>query len=121
MDDGVGLATATHARLESARARVARRDAAVVADQVAVTRIPAPTGDESERAAWIANRFAAIGLIDIRTDEAGNVVGRRPGRSNGRPVAVCAHLDTVFPRSTTLEIRRDAHRLVGPGIPDNGR
>jgi acetylornithine deacetylase/succinyl-diaminopimelate desuccinylase-like protein len=119
--DGAELANMVHSRLETSRARLARQDAAVLADQVAVTRIPAPTGDESERAAWISTRFAALGLVDVRTDEAGNVAGQRPGRDDRRPVAICAHLDTVFPRTTNLQIRREAHRLIGPGITDNAR
>ncbi|HWJ23952.1 MAG TPA: M20/M25/M40 family metallo-hydrolase [Gemmatimonadaceae bacterium] len=116
-----------HESLADARRRLAARDAEVVRDQVTVTEIAAPTGDESRRAAWVARRFVALGLADVRTDDAGNVIGRRPGaatRERGReqaPVVVCAHLDTVFPADTALAIRRDGARLVGPGIGDNGR
>ena len=110
-----------HAALGDARGRLAARDAGVVRNQIAVSEIPAPTGDESRRAAWIADRFAALGLDDVRIDRAGNAIGRRAGASNGPAVAVCAHLDTVFPPSTALQVRRDGSRLSGPGIGDNGR
>lgn len=105
------------------RARLAAADAAVVADQIAVTEIPAPTGDEGARARWVADRLRTAGLLGVRVDAAGNVVARRPGTSgNGAaPVAVCAHLDTVFPRETATGVRADGHRLIAPGIGDNGR
>jgi tripeptide aminopeptidase len=110
-----------HEALGDARVRLAARDASVVRTQIAVSEIPAPTGEESRRAAWIADRFAALGLHDVRIDHAGNVIGRRAGAASGPAVAVCAHLDTVFPRHTALDVRRDGARLYGPGIGDNGR
>src|SRR5881394_2259827 len=111
----------THRSLTPAHARLAARDDAIVRAQITVAQIAAPTGEEQERGGWIARRFRDCGLADIHTDDAGNVVGRRPGAANLPPVAICAHLDTVFPRGTDLSIRRDGERLVGPGINDNGR
>ena len=44
-----------------------------------------------------------------------------PGRiREASAIAVSAHLDTVFPASTALVIRREQARLLGPGISDNG-
>jgi len=114
-------AARVHAALSGARARLAARDESVLRCQTAVSEIPAPTGDESRRAMWIASRFTALGLADVRTDRAGNVIGRRAGASATQAVAVCAHLDTVFPLDTPLRVRRDGSRLAGPGIGDNGR
>ena len=110
-----------HEALAPAHARLAARDADIVRTQVAICEIPAPTGDEGERGAWMARRFAALGLADVRTDDVGNVIARRPGAARAAPVVVCAHLDTVFPREVPLHVRRDGRRLVGPGIGDNGR
>lgn len=112
---------ATHRALASARARLAARDAAIVQSQITVAQIAAPTGEEHERSAWVAERFRALGLVDVEVDATGNAVGRRPGNEKLPPVVVCAHLDTVFPRETRLAVRRDGPRLVGPGINDNGR
>jgi len=112
---------ATHRALAPSHARLAAHDAAIIRSQIAVAQIAAPTGEESERGEWIARRFRDCGLADIHTDAAGNVVGRRAGAQDLPPVAICAHLDTVFPRGTDLAIRRDGQRLVGPGINDNGR
>ena len=116
-----------HRALASARERLAARDASIVQTQIEVSEIAAPTGEEGDRGRWIAARFAKLGLADVRTDDAGNVIGRRPGsgqRPRGgddAPVVVCAHLDTVFPRGTTLRVKRAGSMLTGPGIGDNGR
>lgn len=107
--------------LRRARRALARRDAEILADQIAVSEIPAPTGDEGERGAWVAARFRRSGLADVRTDGAGNVIGRRPGARDGAPVVICAHLDTVFPRDVPARVSRRRQRLSGPGIGDNGR
>jgi acetylornithine deacetylase/succinyl-diaminopimelate desuccinylase-like protein len=115
------LAADLHRSLADSHARLARADGSVLERQIAVAQIAAPTGDETDRGRWIADQFAGIGLTSIEVDRAGNVVGRRPGRRSTAPVAVCAHLDTVFPRETDLSVRRDGSRLVGPGINDNGR
>ncbi len=114
-------AARVHAALASAREQLAVRDGAIVRSQIAVSEIPAPTGAEGERGAWIARRFGALGLQNVRTDAAGNVIGRRPGALDRPAVVVCAHLDTVFPRGTALHVRSDGPRLTGPGISDNGR
>jgi tripeptide aminopeptidase len=110
-----------HAALSGARERLAARDEHVLRTQIAVSEIPAPTGAESRRATWISGQFTALGLTDVRTDHAGNVIGRRAGAADAPAVVVCAHLDTVFPPDTTLDVRRDGSRLAGPGIGDNGR
>lgn len=122
--DAFQPAARVHAALARARARLVARDAETVRDQVTLAEIPAPTGEEAERGEWVARRFRALGLADVRVDAAGNVIGRRRGQdtSDRAPrVAVCAHLDTVFPRDTPLRVRQEGRRLLGPGIGDNGR
>ncbi len=102
------------------RRGVAELDAETLQAQIDVARIPAPTGAEHARAEWMAERLRATGLPAVR-DAAGNVVARAGGAYAEAPVVVCAHLDTVFPAGTSLEIRRSGPRLMGPGICDNGR
>ncbi len=109
------------AALAPLRQRLAAGDDALVRDQVAIAQLPAPSGDEGERALWMRDRFTALGLSGIRIDEAGNVIGRRPGRRPNEPVVVCAHLDTVFSRDTSHVVTRDGRRLQGPSITDNSR
>ncbi len=97
--------------------------------QVAVVGIPAPPFGEQARSAWLAERFAESGLADVRTDEAGNVLGfLYPGRhdheSTGHIIVVSAHLDTVFPAGTPIQpslTQKDGNdRLEAPGACDNG-
>ena len=109
------------AALAPLRERLAAADDALLRTQVAIAQVPAPTGDEGERAALLRQRFEAIGLRDVRVDEAGNVIGRRPGRRAVAPVAVCAHLDTVFSRAVPHVVRCHGVRYEGPSITDNSR
>ena len=110
-----------HHALRQARIHLASHDHEIVREQIAVSEIAAPTGEENERAQWVAERFEALQLSDVRIDQAGNVIGRRQGRTDGPAVLVCAHLDTVFPRQTRVSVTRLGNRLAGPGIGDNGR
>jgi tripeptide aminopeptidase len=87
--------------------------------QMESARIAAPPFGEAARGAWLAERFRELGLQDVQIDEVGNVSGVHPG-SGSRSVALSAHLDTVFPASTPLNIRQQGNRLWGPGVADNG-
>lgn len=65
-------------------------------------------------------QFEKLGLVDVHRDELGNVFGIRPGLDpDAKCLAVSAHLDTVFPSGTSLDVRREGDRLKGPGICDN--
>lgn len=109
-----------HETLAAARVALEPHERRLIDTQVAVAQIAAPTGDESDRARWIAARFEALGLKNVDIDGAGNAIGRRPGRDLP-PIVVCAHLDTVFPRGTEHSIRQTGARYVGPSITDNSR
>src|SRR6202142_2693847 len=87
--------------------------------QMEATRVAAPPFGEAARGAWLADRFRELGLMDVRMDEVGNVFGVRPGYGS-RFVALSAHIDTVFPAATPLNIRQQGSRLYGPGVSDNG-
>lgn len=108
-------------RLAPVFSRIQDADAGVIDDQIAIARVPAPTGGESVRAEWMARRFRAVGLRDVRIDDAGNVVAvSRSGRA-GAPVVLCAHLDTVFESREPVQVLREGARLQAPGISDNAR
>jgi acetylornithine deacetylase/succinyl-diaminopimelate desuccinylase-like protein len=87
--------------------------------QLEMARIPAPPFGEAARAAWLAERFQELALDDVHSDDVGNVFGIHPGYGK-RYVAVSAHIDTVFPPGTPLNIRQQGTRLYGPGVSDNG-
>jgi acetylornithine deacetylase/succinyl-diaminopimelate desuccinylase-like protein len=87
--------------------------------QLEMARIPAPPFGESARADWLKKRFHEIGLTDVHIDNVGNVFGVRDGAAPGF-VSLSAHIDTVFPAGTPLNIRQQGTRLYGPGVSDNG-
>ncbi|HZQ94578.1 MAG TPA: M20/M25/M40 family metallo-hydrolase [Candidatus Sulfotelmatobacter sp.] len=87
--------------------------------QMEMARIAAPPFGESARGAWLQERFREIGLDDVRIDDVGNVFGTHPGFGR-RYVALSAHIDTVFPANTPLNIRQQGSRIYGPGVSDNG-
>jgi tripeptide aminopeptidase len=87
--------------------------------------IPAPPFGEQARSEWLADRFRKAGLSDVETDEVGNVTGTLPATylpadSTGPVVVLSAHLDTVFPADTPINVVRDGERLLAPGASDNG-
>ena len=86
---------------------------------VAIQQIAAPPFDEAARSVYMLEQFRSEGLADVAADELGNVYARLPGSGSARPVVFSAHLDTVFPRSTDLSVRRESDRIYGPGIGDN--
>ena len=90
-------------------------------DLIELTEIPAPPFAEQARAERFADLLREAGLTDVRIDEVGNAIGRRPGRSGDRVVAYAAHLDTVFPPETDVTVRFDDEKMYAPGIGDNTR
>ncbi len=92
--------------------------------QTELVAIPAPQNGEKARAEWLAERFHEIGLKDIETDAAGNILARLaathlPPESTGPIVLLSAHLDTVFPPSTPISLTFEGDRLCAPGACDN--
>jgi tripeptide aminopeptidase len=91
----------------------------VTEQQIHLTEIAAPEFDEARRGEALKALFAASGL-DVRTDQAGNVIAERPGSDAKSVVLFVAHLDTVFPAGTDVRVKRERGRLTAPGISDNG-
>jgi acetylornithine deacetylase/succinyl-diaminopimelate desuccinylase-like protein len=96
------------------------RAAEITEDHIRLCTIPAPPFGEALRAAYLAERFREHGLRDAQIDEEGNCVALREGRSLSPLLVVSAHLDTVFPAGTDFTVRRAQHRLLAPGIADDG-
>ena len=86
--------------------------------QLALARIPAPPFGESARGEWLRERFTELELKDVHIDDVGNVFGVHGGPGK-RYVMLSAHIDTVFPAGTPLNIRQQGSRLYGPGVSDN--
>ena len=87
-------------------------------EQVRITEIPAPPFREGARAAYLKKLLATAGLR-VEIDGTGNVIGEYSGSSQD-VVMLTAHLDTVFPAGTNVNVKREGGRLLAPGISDNG-
>lgn len=96
-------------------------DQSTLALQIELSEIPAPPFQEHLRGLRLAELFRSAGLVDVRTDEVGNVIGTGPGGADGSPLVISAHLDTVFPEGTDVSVTRNGDLLRGPGIADDAR
>lgn len=97
----------------------------ILEQQIAIARVAAPTGNESERATLLQRDWVACGHLVTR-DRAGNVIARvDPATTTSppdrRPLVCLAHLDTVFDAAEPLAVRQEGARTYCPGIGDNGR
>lgn len=97
------------------RTRQLAGEVARVAGEICL--VPAPTGQEHDRAHFVADLFERRRYrAEVTADP--NVLVTRPGAGAGL-ILLSAHLDTVFPLETELFVRAEGHRLRGPGIGDN--
>jgi acetylornithine deacetylase/succinyl-diaminopimelate desuccinylase-like protein len=110
---------AAHPAVRSALAWLRAHEPEFASWQLEMARIPAPPFGEGARAEWLRERFCVLDLQEVGIDEVGNVCALRPG-SSSHCVALSAHLDTVFPAGTPLNVRQQGSRLYGPGVSDNG-
>jgi tripeptide aminopeptidase len=90
----------------------------IAAWQLELASIPAPPFGESSRSAWLADRFRELELDNVRVDQLGNVTGILSGASKSF-VSLSAHIDTVFPADTPMNLRQEGRKLYGPGASDN--
>lgn len=123
----VAKALLTDPLYQSLVAFIHRESDAYLATICRICEIPAPPFQEERRASFVANCFRQAGFDQVTIDQEGNVVAlyprtaSGPGRShlNHGTLVVSAHLDTVFPSTTDVTVRREANRLLAPGISDN--
>ena len=92
----------------------------ILEKQCELTLIPAPTHHEAEKAKRFVEMLEAEGL-EGHIDEYGNAVAIRKGTGGGKTVLIEAHLDTVFPLDTKLEIIKEDGYIKCPGIVDDTR
>ncbi|OFK23397.1 M20/M25/M40 family metallo-hydrolase [Olsenella sp. HMSC062G07] len=101
-------------------------------DEVALlcelARIPAPTGHEERRAAFVADWLRAVGAPRVHVDERNNVLcllssphGDEAGTTAAqRPLRIfAAHTDVVFDDVEALPLRRQGAHLCAPGVGDD--
>ena len=112
-------ALAERADVRAAMAYVDRNFDQQVAEWIRLTEIPAPSGQEAKRAAYVSGELQKLGLKPT-TDPFGNVIARRPGTGGGPTLVFAAHLDTVFPVGTNITVRKMPDGTMhAPGVFDN--
>lgn len=97
---------------------ISDHESEIEAHQIRLTKIPAPPFGEAERAREFSAELMNLQLRPA-TDSIGNVIGAYDV-IGPNPVVIGAHLDTVFPASTRLQLERRGDALFLPGISDNG-
>ena len=104
--------------LNQLRAAAARRTEAVAELTQRICEVPAPTGNEWQRAHLVASLWQERGYTP-EIDAVGNVYIRRGKREHGPVLMLLAHTDTVFPQTSPIAVVRQGDILRGPGIGDN--
>jgi tripeptide aminopeptidase len=108
-------------RVQAALSAAKVSEPRTIDQMVEFCEVAAPPFREGERAAVLRRAFQGAGLSNVRVDRVGNVLGERPGLAARPRLVLAAHLDTVFPEGTAVQVTRDRHLLRGPGIGDNCR
>lgn len=86
----------------------------------ALARIPAPSGQEDARAAYVLHYLQELGYDQAFIDDAKNVICEIKGRDPEGPVHIfAAHLDTVFPDTEPLPVTVTEDRISAPGVGDD--
>lgn len=79
----------------------------------------APYSEPELRSPMFVEKLRKYGLQDCFTDAMSNVFGYVKGAKGGPKILMEAHLDTVFPIETKLEIVEKDGRIYCPGIGDD--
>lgn len=88
---------------------------------IELTEIPAPPFMEEARGVRFAELLTELGADSVWTDEEGNVIGLRRGRTGARTIGFGGHLDTVFPEGTDVSVRQVGDTIFAPGVGDDTR
>ena len=81
--------------------RIEDADESILDDQIAIARVPAPTGGEAERAELMVRRLRAAGLCKVAIDAAGNALSFRGTKSD-------SYAPSIPARRTRAEQSRNA-------------
>jgi len=81
--------------------------------------IPAPSGKEDARAAFIKQWLEACGAKSVTIDTAKNVLYPIGCEERDDIVLFLAHTDTVFPDTEPMPFRKDDANFYAPGVGDD--
>ena len=104
--------------VKSSLAWIDASEGRLVESLVSLASIISPSGQEQERARWVADRMRAIGLENVHMDKTSNVIGRIKGRS-GKAVIFITTLDDLatiaeLQRTVSQQPHREGDRIIGP-------
>ncbi|UII76184.1 M20/M25/M40 family metallo-hydrolase [Flagellimonas sp. HMM57] len=108
-------------KVQSAMQVIDAYEQETIEQMIVLNEIPAPPFKESARAEKFKQMFLEIGLDSVWIDAEGNVLALQKGSSNGKTVALDAHIDTVFPEETDVTVKVEGNTYTAPGIGDNSR
>ena len=94
-------------------------DDQTIKNLITLTEIPAPPFKEEVRAKAFAEMIKNLGIDSVWIDEVGNVLALRKGTGGSKTIALDAHLDTVFPEGTDVNVKMRGDTLYAPGINDD--
>ncbi len=81
--------------------------------------IPAPSGKEDRRVAFLVDAFAQFGFQGVFVDDAKNVIFPYRVETDKDVTVLMAHTDVVFPDETPLPYSEDDDVIRCPGIGDD--
>ncbi len=110
-----------HPAVQRAMKLIEETDEQTVQETIHLTEIPAPPFKEEVRAVEFKNMLEKIGVDSAWIDAEGNVIALRKGTKGDRTVVLDAHLDTVFPEGTEVDVTVNADTLFAPGVGDDTR
>jgi tripeptide aminopeptidase len=106
-------------QVQDALAYIDRNFDQQVQEWIRLSEVPAPSGQEAARAAYVRAELEKLGFTTT-TDGMGNVTARRTGTGGGPTIVFAAHMDTVFPVGTDITVKRHPDGTFhAPGVFDN--
>jgi len=77
--------------VQSALTAIQNNEPEISAEQIRVCEIPAPPFHEQQRGLELKRLFEQLRLADVHIDQAGNVIGTRPGANPHPSIVLAAH------------------------------
>ena len=108
-------------KVQSAFEQISELDSWTMENLITLTEIPAAPFMETERAMAFKTMLEGSGADSVWIDEVGNVLAMKYGNDRSRTVALDAHIDTVFPIETDVNVKTKGDSLFAPGIGDDTR
>ncbi|HJB25067.1 MAG TPA: M20/M25/M40 family metallo-hydrolase [Firmicutes bacterium] len=86
---------------------------------VTLAKIPSPSLHEERKAEFVCETLHQMGYEKAYIDSSNSVVCPLKDDQTKKATVFCAHIDTVFPDTEELPIKREAGKIYAPGIGDN--